>query len=419
MPFSVITDTSGNLPKYIADEHGLIVIPFYYHVDGEDLCCEAIENFDSDAYYKRLKDGPRVTTTQITPQRYLEYFEQEAQAGNDFIFVSMSSGISGSCDAARVAVRMLQEDYPERKAFVVDTKGAALGEGFVALEAARLRDQGLEAEEAARQLDNYSRRMCNIFTVDDLMYLRRGGRLSNASAFLGTILNIKPLLKGDENGRIVAFAKIRGRKKAIEAIAQRYDALVVEPENQTVGIVQAACREDAKRLEELICQNRPPKTILHVDYEPVTTSYVGPGALALFFLGDENVRTEMDHASEKTSAARAAVDAMKDVAGAAFDKVSHLKPVEAAKDVAGAAFDRVNHSKPVEAAKDAAGAAFDKVSHSKPVEAAKDAAGAAFDKVSHSKPVEAAKGAAVKVLSFWNKEKNAGETEERDNKDKE
>ncbi len=141
MSFTVITDTSGNLPKYLADEYGLTVIPFYYHVDGEDLCCEAIENFDSDSYYRRLKEGPRVTTTQITPQRYYEYFEPEAKAGHDLIYVSMSGGISGSCDSARVALRMLEEEYPSVKAFVVDTKGSALGEGFVALEAARLRDQ--------------------------------------------------------------------------------------------------------------------------------------------------------------------------------------------------------------------------------------------------------------------------------------
>ncbi len=414
MRFSVITDTSGNLPKYMADEYGLIVIPFYYHVDGKDLSCEAIENFNSDSYYKRLKEGPRVTTTQITPQRYLGFFEEEAKAGRDIVYVSMSSGVSGSCDAARVAVRMLQEDYPKWRAFVVDTKGAALGEGFVALEAARLRDRGLGAEEAAEQLEKYSRRMCNIFTVDDLMYLKRGGRLSNAAAFVGTILNIKPLLKGDENGKIVAFAKIRGRRKAVEALAQRYDALAAEPETQTVGIVQAACREDAKRLEELICRNRPPREILHVDYEPVTTSYVGPGALALFFLGGENVRTEMDHVSERVSPARAAMEAVQEAAGAALDRVSHLGAVEAAKGAAGAALDKVSHLGAVEAAKEAAGAALDKVSHLGAVEAAKEAAGTALDKAGSTRTVKAVKNAVVRVRSFWNREKeeNGPEAEE-------
>lgn len=386
MAFTVITDTSGNLPKFMADEYGLTVIPFYYHMDGKNLCCEAIEDFDSETYYRRLKDGPRVTTTQITPQRYLEYFEAEAKAGRDFIYVSMSGGISGSCDSARVALRMLAEDYPDVKAFVINTKGAALGEGFVALEAARLRDQGLSIEEAAEKLEDYSRRMCNVFTVDDLMYLKRGGRLSNAAAWIGTILNIKPLLKGDVDGKIVAFAKIRGRKKAVEALAVRYEALVDHPEDQTVGIVQAACEEDAKRLEELICRNRPPKEILHVDYEPVTTSYVGPGALALFFLGGPDVRTELDHVR---SAEPSAVSAIRNAAEAAREKVSQSRPVEAVKNAAEAAKERVSQSKTAEAVKNAA-------------EAAKE-------KVSQSRPVEAVKHAAVRVRSFWNRDKEKEE----------
>ncbi len=383
MQFSVITDTSGNLPKCIADEYGLIVIPFYYHVDGEDLCCEAIEDFDSESYYRRLKEGPRVTTTQITPQRYFEYFEPVAKAGSDFIYVSMSGGISGSCDSARVALRMIAEEYPDVKAFVIDTKGAALGEGFVALEAARLRDQGLSIEEVAEKLEDYSKRMCNVFTVDDLLYLKRGGRLSNAAAWIGTILNIKPLLKGDVDGKIVAFAKIRGRKKSVEALAGRYDALVDHPEEQTVGIVQAACEEDAKRLEELICRNRPPKEILHVDYEPVTTSYVGPGALALFFLGGPDVRTELDHVRTGESSA-----------------------VSAIRNAAEAAKEKVTHSRPAEAVKHAAEAAKEKVSQSGAVEAVKNAAENAKEKVSQSKPAEAVKHAAVRVRSFWNRDKD-------------
>ena len=399
MSFTVITDTSGNLPKVMADEYRLTVIPFYYHIGDQALCCEAIENFDSDAYYRLLKEGTKVTTSQITPQQYAEYFRPELEKGNDVIFVSMSSGISGSCDAARVAGRMLAEDYPERKIGAVDTKGAALGEGFVALEAARLRDQGLSFDEAMEKLENYSLRMCNIFTVDDLLYLRRGGRLSNASAFLGTLLNIKPLLKGDENGHITAFAKLRGRKKAIDGLVQRYEALVVRPEEQTIGIVQAACREDAAKLAEMIRNGPcPPKEILEVDYEPVTCAHVGPGTLALFFLGGEDVRTAMDHAGEKDSLRRRAVEAVKDAAGAAFGKVSQSKPVEAAKEAAEAVYEKVSQSKPVEAAKEAAEAAYEKVVQSKAVGAAKEAAEAAYEKVAQSKAME-------KVKSYLGKDK--------------
>ena len=204
----------------------------------------------------------------------------------------MSSGISGSCNSARIGAQMLLEQYPERQIEVVDTLGASLGEGLVALEAARLRDEGLGAKEAAAQLRDLVQRMFNVFTVDDLLHLRRGGRLSNVAAIVGMVLNIKPLLKGNEEGKIVSFAKVRGRKKSIEELAARYDKLVVEPEKQTVGIAQAGCREDAAYLAELLNRNRPPKEILTVEYEPVTGSHVGPGALALFFVSHDKVRSE-------------------------------------------------------------------------------------------------------------------------------
>ena len=183
------------------------------------------------------------------------------------------------------------EDYPRRRIEIVDTRGASLGEGLIALLAADLRDEGINTELAAARLRIASERMFNVFTVDDLMHLKRGGRLSNLSAMLGTVLQIKPILKGNEEGKIVAFAKVRGRKQSIKTLAQMYDKLVVEPEKQTIGIAQAGCREDAEMLISLLKQNRPPKEILTVEYEPVTGSHVGPGALALFFLSQEGVRS--------------------------------------------------------------------------------------------------------------------------------
>lgn len=290
MSYTVVTDTSSNLPTRIVRESGLEVIPFMYYIDGEEGTCLDTERFDGDAYYDKIRAGSRVTTSQITPQRYIDCFTPILKAGNDVIFVSMSSGISGSCASAHMAANMLKEEYPERKVIVIDTRGASLGEGLVALMAARLREAGTEIEKAAEQLAAMSQRMCQIFTVDDLMHLRRGGRLSNLSAIVGTVLQIKPLLKGDNEGKIVAFQKVRGRKRSIEAIAEWYDKLVKEPQRQIIGIAQAGCREEADYLAELLRRNNPPKEILKVEYEPVTGSHVGPGALALFFEGDERVR---------------------------------------------------------------------------------------------------------------------------------
>ena len=292
MRFVAITDTSGNLPNEQVQQADLQDIALAYCINGKEYTRLDSDKFCGEAFYAQIKDGMKVTTSQISPQQYSDFFEPWLQQGQDVVFVCMSSGISGSCNSARIGAQMLLEQYPERQIEVVDTLGASLGEGLVALEAARLRDEGLGAKEAAAQLRDLVQRMFNVFTVDDLLHLRRGGRLSTVAAIVGMVLNIQPLLKGNEEGKIVSFAKVRGRKKSIEELAARYDKLVVEPEKQTVGIAQAGCREDAAYLAELLNRNRPPKEILTVEYEPVTGSHVGPGALALFFVSHDKVRSE-------------------------------------------------------------------------------------------------------------------------------
>ncbi len=292
MSFVVITDTSGNLPTPLVRARDLKMIAFPYYIDGKEYTCLDTDSFDGDAFYKRIKAGLVVTTSQIPPQQYADFFTPWLEQGQDIVFVCMSSGISGSCNSARIAADMCRESFPERKIFVIDTRGASLGEGIIALLAADLRDKGVDTAAAAEKLENYVERMFNVFTVDDLMHLRRGGRLSNIAAIVGMVLNIKPLLKGNEEGKIVAFAKVRGRRKSIEQLAARYDKLVVDPESQIVGIAEAGCKEDAAYLAELLRRKNPPREILTVEYEPVTGCHVGPGALALFFMSKKGVRSE-------------------------------------------------------------------------------------------------------------------------------
>lgn len=297
MAFSVITDTAGNLPRRIVDGLGIIALPLTYHIDGEDRVCDDIEAFDGEAFYARLRNGENITTSQVTPDSYITAFEPILCGGRDIICVCTASGISGTYNSASIAANMMMEKYPGRKVGVIDSRGAALGEGFIAMRAARLRDEGTDFDTAIQQLEAYVMRMCNVFTVDDLMFLRRSGRLSNIASIVGTILNVKPLLKGSKEAKIVSFGKVRGRKKSIEALAQKYTALVKHPETQTIGIVNAACREDAEKLIELIkAGGKAPAEIMSVDYDPVTGSHVGPGALALFFEGDDNVRDDLDKA---------------------------------------------------------------------------------------------------------------------------
>lgn len=291
MSFKVVTDTSANLETALLEKLNIPVLPFKYHAAGNTYTCTDTAAFDGDEFYNKIRDGMEVTTSQISPYDYIEFFRPTLEAGEDLLFISMSSGISGSFNSSQIAANELLDEYPDRKIICVDTLGASLGEGLIAVAAAHMRDAGKTLQETAEAAESMARRMCQIFTVDDLMHLRRGGRLSNLSAIVGTVLQIKPLLKGNEFGQIVAFAKLRGRKRSIEAIAKRYDELVADPEMQTVGIAQAGCREDAEYLISLLNKNRPPKEIMLVEYEPVTGSHVGPGALALFFVGPDNART--------------------------------------------------------------------------------------------------------------------------------
>lgn len=285
--YSIVTDTSANLEPEVIQSFDMTVIPFNYYIDSNEQTCLDIKAFDGAAYYASIRAGARVTTSQVTPQRYIEYMKPLLDAGSDVLFVGMSSGVSGSYSSAEAAAAELRELYPERRIRLVDTLGASLGEGLLAIKAGELRQAGKSIDEAADELIRLRMRMCQIFTVDDIMHLRRTGRLSNLTAVIGAVLHIKPLLKGDREGKIVCFQKVRGRRSAIKAIAQSYARLVVSPDSQTVGIAHAGCIEDAELLKSLISELAPPKQIMTVCYEPVTGSHVGPGALALFFLGSD------------------------------------------------------------------------------------------------------------------------------------
>ncbi len=288
--FKVITDTSANLPTDLLEKNNIGVIPFRYYVNGAENTCLNTLGFDGVTFYNAMREGASVTTSQITPQDYIDYMEPILASGEDILFVSMSSGISGSYHCAELAAEELLEVFPQRRIRLVDTIGASLGEGLLVLRAMKERLLGRTLDEVADKLLQLRHRLCNVFTVDDLNYLRKGGRLSNLSFIVGTLLHIKPLLKGDTEGKIVAFAKIRGRKKAIEALADRYDQFVVDAASQTVGIAHADCPKDAQYLIDLLNRNHPPKDVLNVCYEPVTGSHVGPGTLALFFEAKDGCR---------------------------------------------------------------------------------------------------------------------------------
>ncbi|MDO4493331.1 MAG: DegV family protein [Clostridia bacterium] len=293
MSFRIFTDTSSNLPMRLLVEENIPLIPFSFYPQNDSGALKQvtdIEAFDGKAYYDSIRNGILYNTSQIAPQAIFDALAPAAEAGEDCLFISMSSGISGSFNSSEIAMTMLREQYPERRFFTLDTKAASLGEGIAVLKAVEYRRAGLSVEETFRKLTELVPHICQVFTVADLGHLCRTGRLSNAARILGTVLNIRPILKGNENGQIVNTEKVRGSKKAIKRLAEIYDELVENPGEQTVCIAHADNDEDTAYLVRLLNENKPPKEILTVCYEPVTGAHVGPGTVALFFLGGADVR---------------------------------------------------------------------------------------------------------------------------------
>lgn len=288
--FAILTDSSSNLTAKQLRDNDITAIPFPYFLKGKECGCDTLETFDDMAFYAALKNGEKVTTSQINPQTYTNYMRPLLESGKDILFVGLSSGVSGAFDSAVMAKEQLAEEFPQCKIELVDSLGASLGEGLMVLRAAELRAEGKTISETAEEVRIHIEKMYQVFTVDDLMFLKRTGRLSNISAAAGTVLGIKPLLKGNEEGKIVAFGKVRGKAKVIAALAEKYGTLVKEPEKQTVGISYCDCKEDATALAELINRTNPPKKLIVVKHEPATGSHLGPGALALYFEGEKGIR---------------------------------------------------------------------------------------------------------------------------------
>lgn len=281
----LFTDTSANLPVSITKEYGIEVVPFSYTVNGKEVPYSAETDFNGKAFYEAMRAGAEIKTSMINVSDFIAAFEQWIAKGDAVIYVGMSGGISGTAHSAKLAAEELLEKYPAAKIAAIDTYAASLGEGFLVIETAKMIERGDPFLKIVKKIELLRKNMCQFFTVDDLAYLRKGGRISGAAAVVGTVLNIKPILRGDENGKIVLCGKIRGFNKSMEALANKYDELVFD-KTADVGIAHADNPEGAQRLEDILRAKGFSGELLKVVYEPVTGSHVGPGTIALFFMGE-------------------------------------------------------------------------------------------------------------------------------------
>lgn len=276
----IMTDNAANLPPELREQYNIREICLTYTVDGRLV--DGSAPFDGHDFYEALRRGAEVKTSMISPAAAREAIEPALAAGDDVLFLGISGGVSGTCWGVGLVAQELAVEYPGRRVQVLDTRGASLGEGLVVLEVAQLAQQGADMDAIVARAETLCGKMRQHFMVDDLKFLRRGGRLSGAAALAGTLLQIKPILQGDENGKIVVRTKERGRKKAMDTLIALYNELV-EDKSAPVGISHAAAPAEALHLTTRLRQSGCTGPILSVCHEPVTGAHVGPGMLAVYF----------------------------------------------------------------------------------------------------------------------------------------
>lgn len=279
----IMTDNAANLPPELREQYNIREICLTYTVDGRLV--DGSAPFDGHDFYEALRRGAEVRTSMISPAAAREAIEPALAAGDDVLFLGISGGVSGTCWGVGLVAQELAAEYPGRRVQVLDTRGASLGEGLVVLEVAQLAQQGADMDAIVARAETLCGKMRQHFMVDDLKFLRKGGRLSGAAALAGTLLQIKPILQGDENGKIVVRTKERGRKKAMDTLIALYNELV-EDKSAPVGISHAAAPAEALHLTTRLRQSGCTGPILSVCHEPVTGAHVGPGMLAVYFYSE-------------------------------------------------------------------------------------------------------------------------------------
>ena len=283
MSYRIITDNCCDFPAEMYKELNLSVVTLVVRFQGKEVSQYSEKWLKK--MYAGLRAGEEATTSAVNPQGWSEAIEPVLAAGEDALVLAFSSGLSTTYQSAVIAATELSEKYPDRKIRVIDTLCASLGQGLLVWYACKKRDEGMDFDGLADWLEEHKLNLCHWFTVDDLMFLKRGGRISAATALVGTMLQIKPVLHVDDEGHLINVSKARGRKASIEALAKKLAETGLPGENDTVFISHGDCIEDVKLLEASLKEKYGVKNIFTYYVGAVIGSHSGPGTIALFFMG--------------------------------------------------------------------------------------------------------------------------------------
>ncbi len=283
--YVITVNSTVDLPKEWLEERKVPVIPLKYTIDNETYT--DMEGLSSKEFFEKLRDGKMATTSQINPEEARAQLEPFLKEGKDVLHLGFSSGLSGTYNSMRIAGEELKEEYPEAKIIIIDTLCACLGEGLLLYKALQLKEVGKTIEDTAKWVEENKLHICHNVTVDDLFHLHRGGRISKASAVLGSVVQIKPIIHMDENGKLQVIGKERGRKKSLNKIVDMAVEQIKGWDNDIAMITHGDCQEDAEYVAKLVRERLGIENILINNIGTVIGSHTGPGVVAVFVMGNK------------------------------------------------------------------------------------------------------------------------------------
>jgi DegV family protein with EDD domain len=286
--FVLITDATCDLPQELVEKMGINVIPMEFLMDGKSyLHYPDCREMDMPTFYQSLKAGSMATTMQINQMTYHDTFRPILEEGKDILYICFSSGLSGTYNSSRLAVDELREAYPDRKIYTVDSLAASLGEGLLVYNLWLEKEKGTDIDTLYHMAEEMKNRICHWFTVDDLMFLKRGGRVSGAAAVLGSMLGIKPVLHVDLEGHLIPVEKARGRKKALNTLVEKMKLYAEDQTDRAVFLMHGNAPEETQEVADRIREEFHPKEIVMNDIGPIIGSHSGPGTVAIIFVGEK------------------------------------------------------------------------------------------------------------------------------------
>ena len=284
--YIIVTDATSDIPNEMANELNVKVVPMSFSLGEKNYNhYPDYRELDIKTFYDKQRAGQTSLTTQINVAVYLDFFEKIIKSDKDVLYISFSSALSSTYQSSVLAAKELNEKYPDFKIITIDSKAATLGETLLVKLAAQKKSEGMNIEDLSKWVDDNHLKVCHYFTVDDLNHLKRGGRMTAMTAFIGTALDIKPILHVNDEGKLIPLDKVRGRKKALKVLFNYLAELSENLEEQTIFIGHGDCIEDARYLESLIKEAYKVKEVIIHPIGPIIGSHTGPGAITLFFLG--------------------------------------------------------------------------------------------------------------------------------------